>query len=276
MTCCAKNTAHFLFFALTLLFLSGKTSFAQPNCDAYKEGQPFLAQKDVFHFYTRAQMAESFKQIYRADARLIDRVYFAPDSDSFFLPVDSKEGKIDIRIPNTFIEAISWQIEEALDRELAEYVFFPDMGHTHFLIPQTRWDSFYQYLNPYTNARALFSNLFHEKDAYFLYHTAERLQFPPRDPDTSEISIQDPYLRYRYDTRNLVAQNEAYGKLFIIHHPDKKKHNSAHELDGYKYFSFGIFISANKNGCFRYTHREKEYYYDINLVGYPYLGSDED
>ncbi len=74
--------------------------------------------------------------------RLFNRARYNQDSEQFELPyVESWGGTV--VLSKRLVTNVIMHIEKALERKYVQAVFFPDMGHSHFFVPQDHWDQVY-------------------------------------------------------------------------------------------------------------------------------------
>ena len=207
-------------------------------------------------------MAKRFVEIYASEKRLAERAWFDPARGSFVLPQLASWGG-EVVLPNRLIENVRRHIEKALARGYAEFVFFPDMGHTHLFVPQEHWEAEYAG-TPVEALSAMYSALFADPELKVLYHTAEQLKMVDEDDQL----LDSRHLRWRFFTRNPVGDNAYLSRLDLLHDPSHQA-NTARELDGHHYHGAGFNISANESGCFPYVHDGVLMWFDVSLSDPP-------
>lgn len=210
-----------------------------------------------------ATMKSKYEKIYQGGKRLLGRAFFGESQQKILLPTArgfhaGKAGLIELK--PEFIESIQSHIEKALRLGYVDYVFFPDMGHSHMLIPQKKFKEVYDDID---EQRLFYQKAFSDPDIKFLYHTAEQLDMVDQK---TKVIRNDLKLIFRYATRNLLAENNKLQKLDILH--SKEGYNSVSKVDGFRYW-YGFNITASKNGCFSYQHQGKTYYFDMSLQDFP-------
>lgn len=210
--------------------------------------------------YTPEAMAARFDEIYTGAERLADRARYDAARDQFILP-DTPAWGGEVVLPRAFVESVRAHVERALAFGYVDHVFFPDMGHSHFFIPQTSWDDRYAG-RPVTGLSAMRAELLADPGLRVLYHTAEQLQML----DEEDHVLPDRHIQWRFYTRNLVG--DAEGRLDLITDLEQKA-NTARDLPGHHYYGGGFNISANADGCFPYVHDGEVRYFDLSLEDLP-------
>lgn len=206
------------------------------------------------------EMADLFRLTYESDKRLNKRVYFSPETGRF---LGQTQGTTrDINVPIHFLFSLKKHIESALALEYAQWVFFPDMGHNHFLIP----DEIYKKISrlPLDESREAMLEL---PELKVLYHTAEQLEMTKR-VDDKHVVLEDTWTQWRYYTRNIVGDNRGMGQLDVRHNL-RDKFNTVNAVPGYYHYS-GVNMSAAQHGCFSYEHQGKTFYFDVSFFDLDY------
>lgn len=221
-----------------------------------------LFQADFGWKYLVTDIPRLFEQVYNWGKRLPLRAYFDSETRQFRLPYFPERGG-DIVMPEAFIKNVRLHIENALEKNYVDAVMFPDMGHSHFYIPQESWDKTYNEATSSTDKYSRFyENLFADSKIKTLYHTAEQIKTLDEDKEP----LRDRRTIWRFATRNLFAWNDSSGRLDILENLSSPGGaNTVHEVSGYRSWSAGYNISANKDGCFSYTHRGQTQYFDISM-----------
>jgi hypothetical protein len=232
------------------------------RCSRPTEDSPIIYSNDYIWDYTPEYMAQRFEELYQSEKRLFERAYFDEGLGLFLLPGREVWGG-DVVLPNRLIENVRRHIEKALLRGYAQYVFFPDMGHTHLFYPEDLWETEYA-STPVSEYSAMYARLFNDPELMVLYHTAEQLQLL----DENDELLLDRHLRWRFFTRNVVGDNAHLSRLDLLHEPSHKS-NTSRKLPGYRYWGSGFNISANKDGCFPYVYDGVTYWFDISLSDPP-------
>jgi len=201
------------------------------------------------------EMLELFNTVYHSGKRLPQRAY-QNDKGELWLPYFANQGG-DVFAPHSLVEIISRHIELALQRSYADAIFFSDMGHAHFLIPEEKYKREYADI-PVSQMARLYEKIFSDQDILFVYHTAEQLA-------TDETSGEHArHLRWRYFTRNLIGQNRKEGEVYVLPAVTEPG-NTLRDLVGYRWWSSGFNVSASAQGCFTFTHAGEQRRYDISL-----------
>lgn len=200
---------------------------------------------------TLAELASQFQQLYESDTRLAGRIYWHPEQHNFLAPY----GGSDVVIPKTLIEKISDHLQIALERGYADYPFYSDLGHAHLLYPKT-WGS------QAGDSVAVLEKILNSNEAKVLYHTAELLQLREGKFFNGALN-PDPYLQWRYYSRNILGDLENSKNLAVLF-AKNEKYNTVRSLDAYR--EWGTFyFSANKNGCFPFQFQGKTHYFDLSF-----------
>ncbi len=231
------------------------------RCKAPLADEEFVYGDDFSWHLSFNQMKDLFDKTYNSGKRLKGRFYFDPTENQIVAPLSYSEERSVVSV--RFIKSITEHIEKALKLTYADFIFFPDMGHNHFFIPNNIWD---KYLSIIDNKKTLYEKLFDEPQLRMLYHTAEQLQMLKRD--TREL-LDNRYTQKRYYTRNIIGSNNHDGVLDMVFSPIAD-FNTVRDFDDHKYYSSGVNISASKDGCFSYEYKGRTYFYDISLYDLPY------
>lgn len=233
------------------------------RCPPPEASEPVLYANDFRWWYTRAEMAPRFDEIYGSGKRLHQRAYHDAEANQLVLPhVEAWGGRV--TLSRRLVVSVRRHIETALERRYAEHVFFPDMGHSHFFIPESRWQEAYAG-TPVAGMSDMYTQLLDDPELRVLYHTAEQLQ----THDDQEEILPDPELQWRYYTRNPIGGNTGDGRL-DIHRDLSSRGNTVRHYEGHKFFSAGFSVSASADGCFPYSFGGQTYYFDLSLFDLPY------
>ena len=230
------------------------------RCSAPSGDETPILQNDFHWFYTMPEMMARFEEMYNSPKRLYKRAYWDPVSSRLKLP--GLYGDKDVRITEGFVKATERHIEQALELKYADAVFFPDMGHSHILIPQELWDSKYRDY-PVSQMPEQFEDMFADPRLQFFYHTAEQL----KTNENGQV-LPGEHLAFRYKTRNIAGPITADAELSVFQNPDSPA-NTVGEIPGYRWWGAGFNFSAQKDGCFVYHHGGKTYRFDISLSDLP-------
>lgn len=252
-----------IFFVLTLNLTQ---ALAAPNmpanwrerCARENANDPRLHSNDFHWNYALAEMITRFQEIYAGPKRLPDRAYFDESKGKLMLPFSADRGG-DVEVPYSFVLSVVRHVEAAFANDYIDGVFFPDMGHSHFMIPQAKYDKQYAQ-SPVKEMARTYERFFNDRELRVVYHTAEQL----RMTDENSQLLNDRRLQWRFFSRNLVGDNQAKGELVLIQNPTHK-HNTTGGLPGYYWWGAGFNISANEKGCIAYERNGRVEYFDLSL-----------
>lgn len=256
--CNGFSNRFYKIFLLTLAlhFLASANTV---NCSPPAANEKNLYSEEYKRTMSADEIQDSYKRVYISGKRLKYRAYFDDSLKSYVLPVEVGDQFKPTVVPISFFKNVSNHIEKALERNYAEAVIFPDMGHSHFFIPDQTWNDDLSKISS-SESDIFYQRLLSIPTLKVLYHIAEKLKMV----DEKMMPLQDKYLQQRYYTRNILGSNDGSLGLDILFDEDKNKFNTVHELKGYRYMK-GFNISASKDGCFSYNHEGKIYYYDLSL-----------
>ncbi|MDD5628275.1 MAG: hypothetical protein PHU21_04370 [Elusimicrobia bacterium] len=227
-------------------------------CPPESSGAPKLATADFHWDYTLPEMLAAFEKTYASDKRLGARAYWNPGQRRYELPYEQSRGGA-VVLPARLIASVARHIEAAFAADYIDAVFFPDMGHSHLLIPQELWKKTYDPY-PVDKFSRLYEAMFDDPRVEVFYHTAEQLKM--LEPDKSLVA--DERVRWRHKTRNIAGLNTPDAELKVLQNPESNA-NTVHEVPGYFWWGGGFNFSANKDGCFAYRAKGKTYRFDISL-----------
>ncbi|MCB0379008.1 MAG: hypothetical protein KDD33_10995 [Bdellovibrionales bacterium] len=227
-----------------------------------------LYSNDVHWGYSIEEMAQDFTTIYNSGKRLSYHSTYDAITDNFYVHYDDSNNKTyPVKLTKGFIKSVTQQIENALQAGYADYVFFPDMGHSHLYFPEEHWQKNYAQwkLDPEAR-RQLYEAMLADPQMRPLYHTCEQLKMQ----DENKALIDDDFLKFRYWNRNVLGKNDESGDLQIeVNSVDN--FNTVREVPGHYLFSAGYNISASREGCFPYKTPEGQIlYFDISLSDLKY------
>jgi hypothetical protein len=250
---------------LALFALFPTLAFAEPlDCRKPEPGEPILYMSDFKWGQSLPEMGEKFKTIYASGKRLKGRAYFDEILRSYVFEMES--GKV--RIGSDFIRNITRHAEISLERRYADFIFFPDMGHSHLYIPLKDWPALEEI--PMKDRHLLYEKMLSLPSLQVLYHTAEQLSVREGGKNDG-LFPQDKILLWRYFSRNPVGDNltgENVAPRFAF---DNENYNTVGELPGHRGWSAGFIISASKDGCFSYRAPDgTTYRFDLSLEDLPY------
>lgn len=258
-----KLTMLPLFALLTLPALANSSLVRSQTCAPQVPGEHVIHNEDFLWGETLPQILKRAQDLYIVDKRLDQRAYINAEGQ-VVLPMDVfNVGIKEVKLSPTFIKSVRLHIEQALKRRYVDAIIFSDMGHSHFFIPQDYYRNELRDIPIHEN-HIMYEKMLSYEGLKVLYHTGEQLQMK----DESGTLLPDRHIQWRFFTRNLVGDNKAQGHLELIHAEDHA-YNTAHEYEeGYKYWGAGFYISANKNGCFPFTHKGETFYFGLNLFGF--------
>ena len=263
-----------LFSVLFSLNLVSSEELVQ-RCFEPTDSDPVIYGNDLKWSQTLEEMKLFFEKIYNSDKRLYKRAYYDKETDEFYIPVAVPVLKTfkPVAMSRDFIRNITNHIETALKRKYADYIFFSDMGHSHFYFPEKLYK---EKLLPFDDDKRdlLYKAFMEEPTLKVLYHTAEQLKMTHTLSSDAEL-IFDKHILWRYFSRNIVGDN-LDGSTLEIYYTGDNEFNTVRELEGHDTWSSGFNFSANKNGCFPYKHNGETYYFDISFEDLPYNDSDFD
>jgi hypothetical protein len=235
---------------------------ALARCAPPTADEPGIYYSDFRWGYTLPEMSARFAEIYTSGKRLRGRAYLDEDRGELLLDLPASWGGPAV-LPRRFVESVRSHIEQGLAHGYVQDIFFPDMGHAHFHIPAQKWELVYRGMPVSRNAER-YSMLLDDPDLEVLYHTAEQLEML----DDERQVLADRQVQWRFYTRNLVGDNRGAGRLVLLHEPSSAA-NTARDRDGYHYYGAGFYVSASRDGCFRYVHDGQVRYFDLSLSSMP-------
>ena len=245
---------------------------AKQRCQPPLDGEPVVYQNDFSWGYELDAMKARFKFIYRSGKRLKQRAFYDPAQGAFVFPVDGLGGKQIIVIPERFIKSVVNHVEEGLRLGYVDNIFFPDMGHSHFFVPQDFFNEVIQPI-PISDKKQRYEKMLGNHNVKVLYHTAEQLHMKDRE---SKALVDDDYIRWRYYSRNLIGYTDG-SKKTEIHKRLNRNFNTVRDYPEHRYWGAGFNISASQDGCFSYKDKNGGVkYFDLSLSDLPYDGDTGD
>lgn len=250
------------FLLLTAFLLPFESAQGGPErCGKPAVGEKVVYSDDFKRSYSLEEMAAAFKETYESGARLKGRAYYDEAAKSYVIPHHSGPVKID----QAFIQSVRRHIEISLERRYADFIFFPDMGHSHLHIPAEDYEG----LKSVAPQNKMYEKMFAYRRLQMLYHTAEKLVVRPGEYSNGDFP-QDPVLLWRYFSRNPVGDNNGGENVKIFFNlAEPNKYNTVKDIPGHREYSAGFDISASKDGCFPYQHNGQKYYFDLSLESLP-------
>lgn len=234
----------------------GGAVFNMTHCAAEAAGETPVYSDDFKWGYSLGDIQERYKAIYGSGKRLGRRAFWNPKTGRLELPYDASRGG-NVPLPENFVRAVIGHVEEAFASTYVDALIFPDMGHSHFLVPEELWkEKFDAY--PVSAFNKLYEAMMSEPRLEVLYHTAEQLKTREKDG----ALVADPRTQFRYKTRNIVGGNP--GPLRVEQNPESTA-NTVNGVDGYKWWGGGFNISASKDGCFAASVGGRTVRFDLSL-----------
>lgn len=191
-----------------------------------------------------------YKKLYESEKRLNGRFYWSDEKRVYV--ADRPRGSVEI--PDVFLQSLTSHIETALERGYADFLFYPDMGHAHLLLPKEERTE---------GSRPSDSEVLNSPDLKVLYHTGELLRMRSGSVHNGPVS-SDPWLAWRYHTRNFIGRNDARQEVAVVFGGQGGGYNTVRSLEGHLEFS-RIYFSAHKDGCFKAHVKGKTIFFDISL-----------
>lgn len=220
------------------------------NCAPPSTDEVFLKKGDFTALIKNETAAkETFEATYADSRRLDSRAFWSATENSYTF---IRSGKT-LRLPEKFINSLRRHIEIALERSYAEYVFYPDMGHAHLLIPDNKDPML-------TDPAEGFEELIAHDDLKFLYHTAELYLLRE---NTSGKLLGSHWWNWRYFSRNMIGDNKGGNGIHVVY-SDNEFYNTVREIKDHEERA-RVYISANQNGCFSYAHKGRTVNFDIRF-----------
>lgn len=219
-------------------------SFTSADCGPEHAGE-ITVNKGVSVVKTLAEAEAQYKELYSSGRRITNRVYWDASAQSYVLQQKNKTLKISAR----FIESLSRQVEAALQRGYADFLFYTDMGHAHLYMPDSG-DIRPSHLESHLGREEL----------TFLYHTAELFMLKH---NFKGALTSDPWLQWRYYSRNFVAKNDTSDALTVLFSNDEL-YNTVRDLEDHSSVST-VYMSASRNGCFPFRQNGETFYFDFTF-----------
>lgn len=249
------------YFLVSLMSVSQAAPTVAERCKRPAQNEPFVYSDDFKTWYTLEDMGKAFEETYQSGRRLKGRAFYDENLKSMVLTHHTGPVKIN----SDFIKSVTRQVEISLERRYADFLFFPDMGHSHLHLPTEDYDR----MKSVSPINVMYEKFFAYPKLKMLYHTAEKLQVKPGERGQGGFP-QDPILLWRYFSRNPVGDNNGGENVFVLFNLDQpNKYNTVKDVPGHSEYSSGFDISASKDGCFPYKHQGKTMYFDISLESLP-------
>lgn len=228
-----------------------------------KPSQQIIYSNDFKWGYELPELLMKFVDMYQAPQRLDRNAYWNSTTQRIQFPYEDFRGG-EVTVSETFVQTVARHIEEAFRLDVVDGVFFPDMGHSHFLIPDALWESTYDRY-PVAQMSQFYRDLLKDPKLKILYHTAEQVKML----DDQDQVLPDSRIQHRHRTRNIVAPNSIQARLSFAQNPQSPV-NTVSDVKGYFWWGSGFNLSANSQGCFAYRAKGKVFYFDMSLYDLPY------
>lgn len=236
-----------------------RAAAAAAECPPETAAEPKLYSSDVRWGLSLAEMMELYGKLYASDKRLKGRAYLNAEKGRYELPHPAEFGG-PVVVPEILIKALVRHIEAAFEADYVDAVFFPDMGHSHLLIPEALYASKYA-AYPTDRRSQFYTDVLSDPAVHIFYHTAEQLQSLKADRRTV---LDDERIRWRHKTRNIAGPISESAALTTYQNPESRA-NTVGEVPGFRWWGAGFNFSANKSGCFSFTRGGKAVRFDISL-----------
>lgn len=247
-----------LFYVLVLFSLAAQGQ-VNPRCNPEAAGETPVYSSDFRWGMTMTDITSKANEMYSSGKRLAKRAYYDSSLKTFVFPFDSERGG-NIKIPASFIKAVQRHVEKAFERGYVDALMFPDMGHSHFIIPEALYQKVIDPI-PVNQFNLLYEKMFAMKEMKVVYHTAEQIKVM----DQEKKLLDDKKLQWRYYTRNLIGQNLPEPDVEIFNATAQSEANTVGEVEGYHWWGGGFNINASKDGCFAFKKGNKTFYFDLSL-----------
>lgn len=261
----------FIFVVISQLFVAETNAVDSAfNIEESKERCLFdqfqteeLFGDELYRNYSLIEMEEKFNQVYNSKKRIRYHADYNSEMNSFYLYLVTPNSIIPVRITLNFIKSVTLQIETAIEKGFASYVFLPDMGHAHLNFPLDHWKKEYARFDISTNNMdEIEEKMLADMQMEPLYHLSERLEMLDENGNVKF----DEVLNFKYWNRNFFGKNNGTNEYAIYITPNLKKYNTVCCLEGYKSWSSGFSVSASELGCFPYRNKDGNIqYFDISL-----------
>jgi len=246
-----------LLFLLSLLFSpTVKSSNDKQFCQVPLSTENFYSRQYGLPITALEQLQEKFQQSYSQAGRLKGRAFWDEKKNSFYFTLSNNTR---VAIPTLFLNNLQSHINIALKRGYADYIYYKDMGHAHLLLPTKIINKLKE--NKTSNEKILTKAL-SSPELKFLYHTGELIQFKEGSLISGKL-LDDDWMRWRYFSRNIIADNKT-GQDLQIHYAKGKPYNTVRALEGYQQVS-KIYFTGNEKGCFTFKQQGELRRFDATL-----------
>lgn len=236
-----------------------RAAASSAECPPETAAEPKLYSSDVRWGLSMAEMMELYGKLYASDKRLKGRAYLNAEKGRYELPNPADFGG-PVVVPEILIKALVRHIEAAFEKDYIDAVFFPDMGHSHLLIPEALYQAKYASY-PVAEKSRFYTDVLSDPAVHLFYHTAEQLKSLKED---RRSILDDERVRWRHKTRNIEGPIAEDAELAVHQNPGSAA-NTVGEVPGYYWYGAGFNFSANKSGCFSFERGGKAVRFDISL-----------
>lgn len=238
------------------------------RCGVQADSEPRVYSSHFRWNLSPAEMKSLYEETYSSGNRLDDRAYYDKERQQYILPF-RRLGEVKlVALGRDFIHTLTSNIQKTLKLGYGEYVFFPDMGHSHFYFEKSHWNEVYVPFKkglPVKRFNELYEKMLNDKKLYSLFHTAEQLRLLDDDKNI----LDGDYFRFRWSHRNPTLPSDP-DKEILVPRAEAHPYNTVRDIEGYESWSAGFYISASTNGCFPfYTAEGKLQYFDLSLKSLP-------
>lgn len=248
----------FVFLTVSEALAGNSMSEISKRCGPRSAQEQPLYSGEFKWNYNLPGMLLKFIEIYDSPKRLPQRAYWDESKNVLKLPYLEDRGG-DIEINESFIQAVVRHVEKAFELKYVDAVFFPDMGHSHLLIPNNLMKEKYDHY-PISDMTGMYRDMFKDEQIQVLYHTAEQL----KTLDEQGNVLNDPQIQWRYKTRNILGYNSPTTNLRVLQNPDSRA-NTVSEVPGHYWWGGGFNLSAQKDACFEFRAQGRVMYFDLSM-----------
>lgn len=222
------------------------------NCPRPTAQEPTTRRNDWTLLENLTAAKAQYENLYRSGKRIQDRAFWSEAHDSYVIA--RKNGLI--RVDASFIRHLSEQMAVALDNGYADFLFYPDMGHVHLYASHA--DA--RELDAIADENARFEAMLRMPTLITLFHTAELLRLRLGDWFDGPL-VDDPWLRWRYYSRNFLAENQD-GKTPQVIFAKDPRYNTVRSIEGFSMRN-SLYFSGSQDGCFAVTTKQGVLYFDL-------------
>lgn len=217
------------------VFLKALTIENPQNCSSPSLDEEVTLKSDWNVVKSRKEMGQNFDHLYESGKRLPSRAYWDSQKKSVMIPYQKKI----VPLPDSIIQTISDHLRQALRLGYADFLYYPDLGHTHIFVPnQDAWGDWLK-----------------NKNLKFVYHSAELLKMKKGSALKGPLRNEE-WVRWRYYTRNLMGSFDPGGSLQVLF-ASKQSYNTVHQIEGHSPVTT-LYFSASRKGCFSILNEKKE------------------